>query len=188
MKIKNIIPVIIVGGLILGACDISPKESATAKAQRSVADQQNAATQKIVKNQPAPSLNFSTDRAALIKRYNRTANPSFKQYIAVLTLNGGVMYTGVVKGKVTPLDSQLTPADALDCEHYGAQDPRPDGCGVVQIAEPNGTWGTNGSGIFWFDDQDGMHETNMPYMLSDQPFTVTTPPILNIVGGTKVGH
>lgn len=158
----------------------------TNSAQDNAVAQQNGNTARLITNQPAPTLNNSADRAALIKRYERTADPNFRQYIAIVTPQGGVLYTGVVKGKVTPLDSQLTPSDGLDCQHHGGR--VPDGCGVVQIAEPNGTWGTNGTGVFWFDDKDVMHESSMPYILSDQPFQVTTPPILTVVGQTSVGH
>lgn len=171
--------------LLVAAC--SPRRSSNS-AQDNAVTQQNGNTARLIANQPAPTLANSADRAALIKRYERTADPNFRQYIAIVTPQGGVLYTGVVKGKVTPLDSQLTPADGIDCVHHGASSRLPDGCGVVQIAEPNGTWGTNGNGVFWFDDKDVMHESSMPYILSDQPFQVTTPPILTVVGQTSVGH
>lgn len=184
-RFLSLVAGVAVVALVLTAC--THKQSASSQAQRHAIDKQNTITNRLVNGQPAPTLTYSADREALIKRYQRTNNKSFRQYIAVLTNQGGIMYTGVVKGKVTPLDSQLTPADGLDCQHYGGNDPRPDGCGVVQIAEPNGTWGTNGTGVFWFDDKDVMHETSMQYMISDQPFQVTTPPLLTIVGQTKVG-
>lgn len=185
LKIKRtaILAVLVGGALILAAC--SHDQNQVSQTQRHQIDKQNAITGNLVKNQPAPVLKYSADRAALIERYKRTADANFQQYIAVFTPYGQLLFTGTVKGKVTPLDSQLTPADGLDCEHYGGHDPRPDGCGVVQVAEPNGTWGTNGPGVFWFDPSGVMHETPFFYLLADKPFTATSQPLLTIQGETK---
>lgn len=162
--------------------------STSSDAQTRAVSRQQQTTDQLVKRQPAPDLTYSADRQALIERYKRTSDVNFRQYVAVFTPYGSLLYTGVVKGKVTPLDSQLSPADALQCQHN--EGARPDGCGTVQLAEPNGTWGTNGGGVFWFDDRDVMHEVSTPgeiVMLQDQPFQVSSVPVLTINGQTPVG-
>lgn len=173
-----------IGALMVACTHPQPVNS---RVQRNAADAQNDITAGLVKLQPAPKLLYSDERQNLIERYVRFSDPKHVGYVTITTMNGGILYNGTVMGKVSATSSQLTPADALDCEHYGANDPRPDGCGVVQIAEPDGSWATNGGGLFWFDDKNVYHEINGPaiVMYSDQPQIVTTPAILTINATTQ---
>lgn len=169
----------LLGGILLAACQ--GKQSAVSRTQQNAIQTQNQITANLVKKQPPYAPPYSDERQNINERTARYADPNRISYITVLTNQGGILYHGVVKGKVSSVDSQVTPADGMDCQHFGGNDPRPDGCGVVRIAEPDGSWGTNNANaVFWFDDKNVYHETTMPYMVSDQEQTLTTPPLLTI--------
>lgn len=158
-------------------CGGDSPESAQVQ-KRAVAANQ-AGLQNLLDKQPPFFPSHSDERDNINERTARYQDPNKVSYITVLTIQGGILYHGVVKGKVSSVDSQVTPADGLDCQHFG--DRRPDGCGTVQIAEPDGSWGTNNpNAMFWFDDKNVYHETSLPYFVSDQEQTLSTPPVLNI--------
>lgn len=146
--------------------------------QNQAVAQENHDLARLVTNQPAPNLSYSVERQNLITRYKTFSDKNKISYIALTTLNGGIIYTGTVKGKVSALSSQLTPQDRMSCVDAG--DNGAAQCTTISLAEPDGTWATNGSGIFWFDDSGVYHEYNGTYLTADAPFTLTTPPVLNI--------
>lgn len=149
--------------------------------QKQAVAQQQLGLQPLIDKQPPYFPPFSDERSNINERTARFSDPNRVSYITVLTVQGGILFHGTVKGKVSSVDSQVTPADGMDCEHFGGTDPRPDGCGVVQIAEPDGSWGTNNpSAIFWFDTSNVYHETTLPCFVTDQEQTLATPPVLNI--------
>lgn len=175
-----VVAVAVAVAVVLAACAKGqPTES---RAQRHIAEDQNSHTIALHKDQPAYFPTYSDEMKNVNERNARFSDPNLVGYVAVLTQQGGVIYNGTIKGKVSSTDSQVTPKDYLDCEHYGDRDPRPDGCGVVSLADPDGSWSTNGGGVFWYDANNHIHEAygNPIVMYSDAPQTFTTPPILTI--------
>ncbi len=87
-----------------------------------------------------------------------------------------------VKGKVSSVNSYLTnPQQIID--DYGRQcDQGSQGswgtCYVVESPDVDGSYGTNGDGIFFFTTEDVYVEWNGEYMLADQPLKMTTTPEL----------
>lgn len=158
-----------------GVGDNSTQDAATA--------QQNAITARLIANQPAPTLKYSVERQNLIQRYKTFSDRNKVSFIALVSQQGQVVYTGTVKGKISATSSQLTPSNRVQCAH--GYDDSAYGCSTIDMPEPDGSWATNGGGIFWFDDGGVYHEWNGTYLTADQPFTLSTPPLIAITAESK---
>lgn len=141
--------------------------------------QENA--NNIQENQPTPiDLEYSLERYNLIRRAywvngQREKALSFPceierplGYIVLFTEGGGVVGRYVVDGKVTSLNSYLTP----DSTYYASGS---------WLADVDGSYGENDQGIFFFTPDGKYIEWTGIYLYSDIPFEVTTPTI--VVGG-----
>lgn len=129
----------------------------------------------IQKNQPTPTdINYSLERYNLIRRAywvngqrekaNALPCPVVKPlgYIVLFTEGGGVVGRFIVDGKVSSLNSYLTP----DTKNY------PDG---KWLADVDGSYGENDNGIFFFDVKGNYIEWTGIYLYSDIPFEVDDP-------------
>ena len=145
--------------------------------------QENA--NNIQENQPTPTdLEYSLERYNLIRRAYWVNGQREKAlslpceierplgYIVLFTEGGGVVGRYVVDGKVTSLNSFLTP----DSTYYAAG-----GSAVSWLADVDGSYGENDQGIFFFTPDGKYIEWTGIYLYSDIPFEVTTPTI--VVGG-----
>lgn len=139
----------------------------------------------IQENQPTPTdLEYSLERYNLIRRAYWVNGQREKAlslpceierplgYIVLFTEGGGVVGRYVVDGKVTSLNSYLTP----DSTYYSRES------GFVSwLADVDGSYGENDQGIFFFTPDGKYIEWTGIYLYSDIPFEVTTPTI--VVGG-----
>lgn len=93
-------------------------------------------------------------------------------YIVLLTESGAVVGTFVVDGKVSSLNSFLTP----DSEYYeyGGGEYRTKN---EWLADVDGSYGENDNGIFFFTPDGKYIEWTGIYLYSDIPFTVDDPVI-----------
>ena len=161
----------------LSACD----ESAGSR-KDIYTTQENA--NNIQENQPTPTdLEYSLERYNLIRRAYWVNGQREKAlslpceierplgYIVLFTEGGGVVGRYVVDGKVTSLNSYLTP----DSEAYSS------GNRLEWLADVDGSYGENDQGIFFFTPDGKYIEWTGIYLYSDIPFEVTTPTI--VVGG-----
>ena len=137
-------------------------------------------------NQPTPSdLNYSLERYNLIRRaywvngQREKANALVCEiekplgYIVLFTEGGGVVGRFVVDGKVSSLNSYLTP----DSEAYATGSSYT----IDWIADIDGSYGENDQGIFFFTPDGKYIEWTGTYLYSDIPFEVDAPII--ITGG-----
>lgn len=140
----------------------------------------------IQENQPTPTdLEYSLERYNLIRRAYWVNGQREKAlslpceidrplgYIVLFTEGGGVVGRYVVDGKVTSLNSYLTP----DSEAYTTGATRT----ISWLADVDGSYGENDHGIFFFTPDGKYIEWTGTYLYSDIPFEVTTPTIL--IGG-----
>ena len=138
----------------------------------------------IQENQPTPDdLEYSLERYNLIRRAYWVNGQREKAislpceierplgYIVLFTEGGGVVGRYIVDGKVTSLNSYLTP----DSTYYSS-DYR-----VDWLADVDGSYGENDQGIFFFTPDGKYIEWTGTYLYSDIPFEVTTPTI--VIGG-----
>lgn len=163
--------------LTLSACEISGSR------QDIYTTQANA--NSIQENQPTPDdLEYSLERYNLIRRAYWVNGQREKAislpceierplgYIVLFTEGGGVVGRYIVDGKVTSLNSYLTP----DSEYYENGEYRND-----WLSDVDGSYGENDRGIFFFTPDGKYIEWTGIYLYSDIPFEVTTPTI--VIGG-----
>lgn len=143
-------------------------------------------------NQPTPTdLNYSLERYNLIRRaywvngQREKANSlvcEIEKPLGYIVLFSGNVVVGnfVVDGKVSSLNSFLTP----DSEHYEMAATGESRYLYTNnwLADVDGSYGTNDSGIFFFTPDGKYIEWSGDYLYSDIPFVVESP-VLNIDGG-----
>lgn len=170
--------------LLTAGCDI-PEASGTEQDKQNTLDIGN----RLVKNQPTPTdIDYSLERYNLIKRAYWVNGMRDKAralptpiadmplgYIVLLTDNGSVVGRFVVDGKVSSLNSYLTP----DSEFYECLG---DSCGDGSqyyenhwIPDIDGSYGSNDNGIFFFTTDGKYIEWTGTYLYSDIPFIVNDP-------------
>lgn len=164
---------------VLSGCDeISGAKKDTFNTIRNANKMQDA-------QQTPDDIEYSLERYNLIRRAywvngNRekaNALPcEIEKPLGYVVLFSGNVVVGsfVVDGKVSSLNSYLTP----DSEYYGRE-------GLNRwLADVDGSYGENDSGIFFFTADGKYIEWNGGYLYSDIPFVVDSP-VLNIGGANE---
>ena len=121
--------------------------------------------------QPPPTISWSLERDNLIKRFklqnDRAVN--FYMYVFIEGIADPIGYYQVTK--VSSVNSQLTNTSQLvegsSGGHYEDY--------VLPSPAEDGSYGTNGEGVFGFTPEDIYIETNMKYITSTIPLTFTHP-------------
>ena len=179
-KLIKIIAVIcaICAILCLAGCEVSGSEQ----------DKINtvAAANNLQTNQPTPTdIEYSLERYNLTRRaywvngQREKANALVCQiekplgYVILLTESGSIVGKFTVDGKVTSLNSYLTP----DSEYYERSSIN------KWLADVDGSYGENDNGIFFFTPDGKYVEWSGIYLYSDIPFEVDAP----VVNYTEVG-
>lgn len=146
-----------------------------------------AVTDDLVAAQPTPTdINYSLERYNLIKRAYWVNGQREKAlsypcaiekplgYIVLFSDNGAVVGRYVVDGKVSSLNSYLSP----DSEYY-EQEFYSSGASVGDgndwVADVDGSYGENDSGIFFFTPDGNYYEWTGTYLYTDVPVQVDNP-------------
>ena len=134
--------------------------------------------QVLATNQPTPNdINFSLERYNLIKRAYWVNGQREKAMnvecpitrplgYVILIDNGAVVGQYCVDGKVTSLNSFLTP----DSSYYSTGNSTNN-----WLADVDGSYGENDAGIFFFTPEGNYYEWTGRYLYSDIPFHLDTP-------------
>ena len=171
--------ILFASGFFLTGCEASGGSYADAQNTRITANNLQA-------NQPTPSdIEYSLERYNLTKRAywvngqrekaNALPCPVEKPlgYVILLTESGSVVGKFTVDGKVSSLNSYLTP----DSEYYEYSSMND------WLADVDGSYGENDDGIFFFTPDGKYVEWTGIYLYSDIPFEVEAP----VVNYTEVG-
>ena len=143
--------------------------------------------------QPTPTdIDYSLERHNLIRRAYWVNGQREKAnslpcevekplgYVVLFTESGAVVGSFVVDGKVSSLNSYLTPDsevyETVGNTLYGARDNENN-----WIADVDGSYGENDAGIFFFTPDGKYIEWTGTYLYSDIPFSVDDP-IVKIAG------
>ena len=135
---------------------------------------------RLAENQPTPTdIEYSLERYNLIRRAYWVNGMRDKAatlpcplatipmgYVVLFTDNGAVVGRFEVDGKVSSLNSFLTP----DSEYYERETGRNE-----WLADVDGSYGENDQGIFFFTPDGKYIEWNGGYLYSDIPFEVSNP-------------
>lgn len=137
--------------------------------------------QKLQTAVPIPQLATSAERENIASRAKLFDDTNKVSYIYLISY-GKVMAFYTVKGKVSSLNSYLTPLEQLvfgdgsPCTEGGYVD-SPD-CYVVSSPDIDGAYGENAGGVFFFTTEGAYVEWSGEYMMSDFPLQLSTPPEL----------
>ena len=172
--------------LVFVACDMT-----TSGTRQDTLNQQEAAN-RLQSNQSTPTdIDYSLERYNLIRRAYWVNGQREKAntlpcevekplgYIVLFTESGAVVGSFVVDGKVSSLNSFLTP----DSEYYEIATGATSTYYNKWLADVDGTYGTNDNGIFFFTPDGKYIEWTGIYLYSDIPFEVKDPVIQ--IGGTN---
>lgn len=162
---------IMMGVLMLSGCETLGSEQDIINSDQVANDLQS--------RQPTPTdIEYSLERYNLIRRaywvngQREKANTLVCEvdkplgYIVLFTDNGAIVNKFVVDGKVSSLNSYLTP----DSKYYGL-----DSYSNTWLADVDGSYGENDAGIFFFTPDGKYVEWTGTYMYSDIPFEISDP-------------
>ena len=135
-------------------------------------------------NQPTPTdINYSLERYNLIRRTYWVNGQREKAnalpceiekplgYIVLFTESGSVVGKFVVDGKVSSLNSFLTP----DSEYYERDLDYEGEVHNQWLADVDGSYGENDKGIFFFDVRGNYYEWTGAYLYTDVPMEIKDP-------------
>ena len=166
MKKKTIVLFILFGitGLVLTGCSGG---SNTAEKEQQLTEENQS---RLLKSQPPVKLDWSLERENINKR-TELWNESEKVSYIYLMSYGNVVAFYTVKGKVSSVNSQVTnPEQVVDSCTTSCE-----GDKVLPSPAEDGSYGTNGDGIFFFTTEGVYVETALDYVLVDQPLKINTP-------------
>lgn len=183
---KKILSVILMVAILIGVCISLTACDEISEPTGSYADRQNtkAVADSLSQSQPTPTdINFSLERFNLIRRAYWVNGQREKAasvicrvdrplgYIVLFTESGSVVNRFVVDGKVSSLNSYLT----ADSDYYEIATGSSSTYRNNWLADVDGSYGENDSGIFFFTPDGKYIEWTGTYLYSDIPFEVDNP-------------
>lgn len=134
--------------------------------------------QRLFKTQPPPDITWSLERDNLIKRFKLENDRTimFYMYVFIEGVGDPIGYYEV--NKVSSVNSQLTNTEQFvkgdGGTHYMDF--------ILPSPAEDGSYGTNGEGVFGFTPEDIYIEHNMKYICSTVPLSFKNKPMkLNII-------
>lgn len=162
--------------VVLGfdSCDGRP-ENKTAKDEQAQTEMNQ---RQLFEAQPPPRLTWSLERDNLTKRFKLQNDRavSFYMYVFIEGVADPIGYYLV--NKVSSVDSQLTNPAQIVYSGSGVHD-------VLPSPAEDGSYGTNGNGVFGFTPEDVYVEHNMHYIVSTIPLTFNKPVVRLAVVNTE---
>lgn len=160
--------------LVLGALFLSSCKNDTDKNKTAIKEQVETEINQtnLLAVQPPPKISWSLERDNLTKRFRLQNDRTVMFYMYVFTegVADPVGYYQV--NKVSSVNSQLTNTEQI------IDDPNGDNsAGSLTLPSPaeDGSYGTNGDGVFGFTPEDIYIEHNMKYIVSTVPLSFTKP-------------
>lgn len=137
------------------------------------------AVRNIINNDPLPKITRSLERENIKKRVEFINQPDRIGYLYLLSANGQLIKEVQVIGKVSSLNSYLTPMEDIQViRHRGDASGSMETPITTQAADLDGTYGENQDGIFWFTADGVYQEWSGMYFYSSERMTFTTQPLL----------
>jgi len=139
--------------------------------------------QQLVRAQPAQLMEHSLERQNLINRYEYLNDDNNVHHVYLMD-EGQVMGYYVAQGKVSSLNSKLTnnkqivEVQRARFDDWGAAGPEGANFKVVESPQMDGSYGSNGEGIFFFTTSGEYVETDLDYVVSEEPLSIQDEVIL----------
>jgi hypothetical protein len=128
------------------------------------------AVKNIIVNDSLPKITRSLERENVKRRIEFINQPDKIGYLYLISDNGQLIKEVQVLGKVSSLNSYLTPMEDVH-KWNGAMI-------TTEAADLDGTYGENSDGIFWFTADGVYQEWSGMYFYSSERMTFTTQPLL----------
>lgn len=129
---------------------------------------------------PKNSKGNTSEQQNIIDRLRVTTDPTKVLWIHLLSLDGKIIRRMPVTSKVTSSGKRLEPTEVATVSgEYKTPMPSYSGYYVRELLQPDGTFGSSDSYIFWFDPQHRYHQWGtaggLGYLLTDYPIDLTNP-------------
>ena len=180
-KIVSILLLVAVTLCMLTGCD------SDYEVQTSDVEKQQSITRDLEQSQPTPTdIDYSLERYNLIRRAYWVNGQREKAlalpcpvdkplgYVVLMLEGVGVVGNYVIDGKVSSLNSFLTPDSEYYEQEYGSNGYSV-GDGNNWLADVDGSYGENDNGIFFFTTDGKYIEWTGTYIYSDIPYIVDDP-------------
>lgn len=160
MKWLNLLLIMMLSWMFVGC-----NEGGTAAKEQKQTEENQA---RLLVAQPPVKLKWSLERENINKRTNLWNDKNKVAYIYLVSY-GKVMAFFPIKGKVSSVNSQITNPSQVTWRNST-------GAAVIPSPAEDGSYGTNGAGIFFFTTDGTYVEWAGEYMLCDKPLKLATPP------------
>ena len=185
LKVLAVMLTIVIMAVVLVGCNIEVEADGTDQDAASTIEIAN----KLSKNQPTPTdIDYSLERYNLIRRAYWVNGQREKAnslvcaiekplgYIVLFTESGATVGSFVVDGKVSSLNSFLSPDSEWYGQEYWGDGDSYDGANDW-LADVDGSYGENDNGIFFFDVRGNYIEWTGTYLYTDIPMEIKDPVI-----------
>lgn len=176
-RIVSILLLVAITLCMLAGCDSDYQE------QTSDVEKQHSITKELQQSQPTPTdIDYSLERYNLIRRAYWVNGQREKAlslpcpvekplgYVVLMLEGVGVVGNYVIDGKVSSLNSFLTP-DSEYYEYSAGETSKKNNW----LADVDGSYGENDNGIFFFTTDGKYIEWTVTYIYSDIPYIVDDP-------------
>lgn len=184
--LKSTLIIFMVISMLMGCTTTT--EAGTYDTQDDIENTSHVAS-SLAEKQPTPTdINYSLERYNLIRRaywvngQREKANTLVCEiekplgYIVLFTESGSIVGKFIVDGKVSSLNSYLTPDSEWYEQEYWSDGDSYDGANDW-LADVDGSYGENDNGIFFFDVHGNYIEWTGTYLYTDIPMEVLDPVI-----------
>lgn len=186
-KILTMVLVVVMMMCMFAGCAVESSATTTTYDTRDDIKNTSAVASSLAERQPTPTdINYSLERYNLIRRaywvngQREKANMLVCEiekplgYIALFTGSGAVVGKFIVDGKVSSLNSFLTPDSEWYEQEYWSDGDSFNGANDW-LADVDGSYGENDAGIFFFTPDGKYVEWTGTYLYSDIPFEIEAP-------------
>lgn len=170
--------VIIVIGLV--GCDTPPPTPKPVSSYETSAKANEEAVRNIIGNDTLPVITRSLERENIKRRVEFINQPDRIGYLYLLSEYGQLIKEVQVLGKVSSLNSYLTPMEEIQIITVkNSASPMTQQIPVtISASDLDGTYGENANGIFWFTPDGVYQEWTGLYFYSSERLSFTTKPLL----------
>lgn len=167
-KYLAILIVLVIGLACMGTTDCNGRPRNTTALDEQAKTEINQ--RGLFAKQPPPSITWSLERDNLIKRFKLMNDRAtvFYMYVFIEGVSEPIGY--YIINKVSSVDSQLTNTMQIVSDSSSGRH-------VLPSPAEDGSYGTNGNGVFGFTPENIYMEHNMKYMVSTIPLTFAKPPV-----------
>jgi len=142
----------------------------------------------LVKSQPPFIMDSSLERENLIRRYQYLNDQNNVHHVYLMD-EGQVISYFTAQGKVSSVNSKLTndkqivEVEEAEWDHYEGGGAEGANWKVVESPQMDGSYGSNGAGIFFFTTSGQYVESDLDYVVSEEPQNINDEVILTETQG-----